>query len=96
MKTVRYGSRGEEVKTLQSALNRAGCNLEVDGQFGPATLEAVKAYQRRNNLEVDGIAGPATWASLERDYFTDLGKAITGCLSGIEKLPEFKKLMEMI
>lgn len=67
--TVRNGSSGGDVKTLQSMLNTIHCaGLAVDGHFGPATLSAVKNYQSSRGLSVDGIVGPATWASLEKDY----------------------------
>ena len=59
--TSRYGSRGEEVKTIQTKLKRWGYyNGSVDGIYGSQTLEAVKYFQRKNGLTADGIAGPAT------------------------------------
>lgn len=60
-------SKGDEVKELQSALNRHGYALDVDGTFGPATLAAVKDFQRVHGLDVDGKVGPATWAALEQE-----------------------------
>lgn len=63
-KTIQYGSSGEEVKTLQTELNKRGYKLDVDGKFGPKTQAAVKDYQKRNNLAVDGIVGRNTWGSL--------------------------------
>ena len=57
----KYGSRGDEVKQIQTKLKRWGYyNGNVDGIFGSGTLEAVKYFQRKNGLTVDGIAGPAT------------------------------------
>ena len=61
---VGYGSKGETVKKLQQLLNQGGYNLDVDGSFGPKTLEAVKSYQKNNNLAVDGIVGNNTWNAL--------------------------------
>ena len=61
---LRKGSTGEAVKRLQSRLNEWGYELEVDGSFGPATLETVKDFQEKNNLEVDGSVGPLTWGKL--------------------------------
>ena len=62
MQTIRKGSRGGDVATLQHALN-----LIADGIFGPITDEAVRDFQRTHNLAVDGIVGPKTWAALGID-----------------------------
>lgn len=59
MNTIKKGSRGEAVKTLQKILN-----LNVDGIFGPLTEEAVKEFQKANKLTVDGIVGVNTWNKL--------------------------------
>lgn len=57
----KYGSRGEEVRQIQTKLKRWGYyNGNVDGIYGTQTLNAVKYFQRKNGLTVDGIAGPAT------------------------------------
>lgn len=57
----KYGSRGDEVRQIQTKLKRWGYyNGNVDGIFGSQTLEAVKYFQRKNGLTVDGIVGPAT------------------------------------
>lgn len=59
MTTLKRGSRGAEVKTLQNRLN-----LIADGIFGPLTEEAVKEFQERAGLKADGVVGPRTWAAL--------------------------------
>ena len=57
----KYGSRGEEVRQIQTKLKRWGYYKgNVDGIYGSQTLEAVRYFQRKNGLSVDGIAGPAT------------------------------------
>lgn len=57
----KYGSRGEEVRTIQTKLKRWGYyNGNVDGIYGTQTLNAVKYFQRKNGLQVDGIAGTKT------------------------------------
>ena len=57
----KYGSRGDEVRQIQTKLKRWGYyNGNVDGIFGSQTQEAVRYFQRKNGLTVDGIAGPAT------------------------------------
>ena len=59
MALLKLGMAGEPVKRLQQKLGVA-----ADGQFGPATDAALKAYQKQNGLAVDGIAGPDTFAHM--------------------------------
>jgi len=56
---LKKGSKGEEVKQLQSKLG-----LSADGDFGQKTEDAVKAYQLKNGLTPDGIVGPNTWQKI--------------------------------
>ena len=51
---------------VQTRLNAAGANpqLDVDGDLGPATSAAIKAFQTTHGLVADGIAGPQTLAAL--------------------------------
>ena len=61
----KYGSRGQEVITIQTKLKRWGYyNGSVDGIYGSQTLAAVKWFQSKNSLQVDGIAGPKTLAAM--------------------------------
>lgn len=62
---IREGMRNGCVTELQELLNNHGAGLIVDGDFGPATLAAVKYYQSTHNLTADGIVGPHTKASLD-------------------------------
>lgn len=62
--TLRRGSAGVAVRRLQALANVAGARLTEDGQYGPATENAVEAFQRVNHLSVDGIAGRQTWTRL--------------------------------
>lgn len=64
---LKRGSRGTRVKQLQRALNavrKAG--LSVDGEYGPKTGAAVRAFQRFARLTVDGVYGPRTAAALKK------------------------------
>ena len=68
-KTLRYSSKGEQVKLLQKELNKvANCNLTVDGSFGPATKSCVLSFQRNNQLSIDAIVGPKTCKKLNELY----------------------------
>jgi len=60
------GDSGPAVTYLQTRLNVWGAKLTVDGDFGPSTLAAVKAFQATAKLTVDGSVGPATWTALDR------------------------------
>lgn len=67
MANLSQGSRGPEVRTLQTKLNEQlfpRPNLAVDGIFGPLTRAAVVAFQRQAGLAQDGIVGPRTRAAL--------------------------------
>jgi putative chitinase len=56
---LKIGSKGEDVKKLQSKLN-----LSADGIFGAGTAAAVKKWQSENGLDSDGIVGDGTWGKM--------------------------------
>lgn len=56
---LKVGSRGEEVKKVQQALDQ-----DADGVFGKMTEAAVIEWQGNNNLKPDGIVGPKTYAAM--------------------------------
>lgn len=65
MNTLKSGSKGSEVTTLQTKLNSVGnYGLVADGIFGAKTEAAVKDFQKKKGLTVDGIVGPKTWSAL--------------------------------
>jgi peptidoglycan hydrolase-like protein with peptidoglycan-binding domain len=62
--TLKKGSKGNDVKTLQTALNKYGYKLTADGDFGKLTDAAVRDFQLGHRLNADGIVGVKTWAAL--------------------------------
>lgn len=61
MRALKKGNAGVEVKILQGWLAVLGYYTgEIDGSYGPKTVNAVKAYQQKHGLVVDGMAGPIT------------------------------------
>lgn len=65
MQTLREGSQGDDVLSLQRRLKEKGFNPgALDGVFGPGTEAAVLAFQQSDGLEADGIVGPQTAAAL--------------------------------
>ena len=56
---LKIGSKGEDVKKLQSKLG-----LTSDGIFGYGTENAVKKWQKANGLKDDGIVGDGTWGKM--------------------------------
>ncbi|OHV34372.1 MULTISPECIES: peptidoglycan recognition protein family protein [Pseudofrankia] len=79
MPTLREGSRGSEVVTLQNALNAvfsaeisAGHlpGLAADGAYGTLTLSRVASLQRFASpwfgpIDDDGVCGPDTWRKID-------------------------------
>ena len=61
---LKRGAKGKAVERLQRALRAAGFAVVPDGDFGPATDRAVRAFQEARRLQPDGVVGPATWNAL--------------------------------
>ena len=57
--SLKKGSKGDAVKLIQAKID-----AYVDGDFGPKTEKAVKAWQSANGLLADGIVGPKTWGRM--------------------------------
>jgi peptidoglycan hydrolase-like protein with peptidoglycan-binding domain len=59
------GSQGRDIEKLQTRLKELGLYLgRVDGDFGPKTETAIKAFQASADLPVDGIASLELWTRL--------------------------------
>ena len=67
--TIKSGSRGARVRTLQNALIALNyLSGNADGSYGKKTKAAVIAFQQGNNLKADGAAGKKTLTALEKAY----------------------------
>ncbi len=64
VRTLRYGSRGDDVARFQQGLNEILSilpKLSVDGIYGQKTMGRTRKFQSQYNLVPDGIVGPITW-----------------------------------
>jgi len=70
-RTLRKGSQGDDVRTLQTFLVAWGFEPGTpDGVFGKKTDAALRAFQKAQGLTVDGVCGPATWTALSQPVET--------------------------
>ncbi len=61
---LRRGARGGEVERWQQFLiGRGLLKGAADGDFGPASEKASKAFQKNNGLIADGVIGPRSYAT---------------------------------
>ena len=66
MPTLQKDSKGPDVLALQQRLKDLGFDPKgVDGNFGPGTEAAVRAFQKAKGLGIDGKVGPKTNAALQ-------------------------------
>ena len=71
---ISRGQRGENVLIMQSYLQTISAvypeipQISADGSFGPATENAVKAFQRRFMLPVTGVINAITWLRIVEVY----------------------------
>lgn len=64
---LRQGAVGKLVEALQRTLNarlQPTPGLAIDGDFGPATLKALKRFQKSRDLSETGIVDENTWTAL--------------------------------
>ena len=61
---IRIGDQGSDVAEIQGQLASLGYDVAADGDFGPATAEAIKSFQSDRGLDADGLVGPSTYSAL--------------------------------
>ena len=84
---LKRGSTGEQVREVQTLLQRKGYYTgRIDGDYGTYTEEAVKKYQKDNRLTSDGWVGPVTCKKLQGNTTTpNNAVASNGNTTGIYK-----------
>ncbi|MCD9030248.1 peptidoglycan-binding protein [Luteimonas sp. Y-2-2-4F] len=65
---LQRGEMGDSVRRLQQALADQGQPLQVDGDFGRGTQDALRRFQERAGLEATGVADRTTLQRLELDH----------------------------
>ena len=72
--SLKIGSSGDAVRTIQNQLNSIANNypalgkVAADGVFGQSTAVTVKKFQEIFNLPPDGIVGFSTWYKISEIY----------------------------
>ncbi|GHH04563.1 helix-turn-helix domain-containing protein [Streptomyces lanatus] len=61
---VGMGRKDACAREVQRLLERAGAELEVDGEFGPETLRRVTAFQVLSGIDANGVVGEETKKAL--------------------------------
>lgn len=64
---LQRGSTGEAVRAMQILLRGRGFGVGwygADGEFGAATEDGLRAFQRVKREETDGVCGERTWSRL--------------------------------
>lgn len=100
--TLKFNSRGADVKTLQSALRSAGYYFgNIDGIYGAQTRNAVKTFQKASGITADGIAGNETQTVLfsgKNNYKTlklgDTGTAVRKLQNALKEKGYYKDVVD--
>ena len=71
---LRMGDQGSEVAEIQGRLAMLGYDVVADGDFGPATADAIKDFQTLNGMKADGLIGPATFMALMGRDMPDISR----------------------
>ena len=98
---LKKGMKGDDVKKVQQALEKLGHSVGkagIDGSFGKATRNAVKAFQKANGLKVTGIVDSKTLKALEEagGKADGLSESVGSLIANIDKLGGRELLIESL
>lgn len=65
-RTLRRGSRGDDVRALQWLLTRLGYRTAISGTLGRGTVAALRRFERDAGLRADGVVSARTRRALRR------------------------------
>lgn len=102
-RTLRQGMTGEDVKELQTRLNKMGHSCgTADGEFGKNTKAGVKAFQKAAKIEIDGIFGKESYNALMEiesghfEYPVKIGESLWGLAQRfLGKGTRYTEIMEL-
>lgn len=94
---IKYGAKGEQVKTVQSKLKKWGYYTGgVDGIYGWNTRAAVIKFQKKNGLTADGIVGDQTAKALGMPTGTTAAKASTASRGSVARSNDVNLLAQAV
>lgn len=76
-------ANGERVKSIQHLMNQRGADLEIDGYYGPVSVDVVQEFQSDQGLVADGQVGPETWPEIV--YGLDTGSSDGSHVRGLQE-----------
>ncbi len=62
--SFQQGDQGTEIAEIQGQLIDLGYDVIADGEYGPATVDAIRQFQESQGINPDGLIGPATYEAL--------------------------------
>ena len=80
LKLTNPNMRGEDVRQVQGLLREQGYSIQADGIYGPATRDAVIAFQKKKGLSPDGRVGKVTIETLGGAFTSATGVTLTRVL----------------
>lgn len=92
---LKQGSRGADVRQLQTRLAALGFALSVDGVYGGSTAAAVRSFQLRQALVPDGVAGTKTIRAMALSTAASVTAKHAHCAASM-RVDQVRDLMNVI